>query len=172
VDTPLGVINIVNTDQTFPVTASQSGLEVFSITSFFMADRGTLALTGAADNTFVFLVGSFFGVGFDWGVTLSGGLTPNNVLFYVGGAFTALDRADIAGTVFGQSTCSVEDDTTWAGSLICAGNINIDQRLNLNATAFNYAATEASAIPEPGTWLLLGGGLAAVAAFCRKRSRA
>ena len=170
--TNLGAMAIGGYGMFGDITAASAGdLEVFSLTSLSAADGGVLRINGASNDVFVILVTGGLSVGNDFGVSLTGGVLPDRVIFSFGGTFVTGDRATLNGTYVGQSTCMLGgDDDKITGALLCSGDVSSSQRAVINATPFNYATIEGAglnAVPEPATYSLFGAGLLALG-FARR----
>jgi hypothetical protein len=96
---------------------------------------------------------------------------PGNVVLLSGGVPSpnGLGGGAPPGSVFLGWTSTISDIT---GILLSeSDNNNQNPDNNYGYDSFRFAAPAAQPVPEPGTWLLLGGGLALVANRLRRSRR-
>jgi hypothetical protein len=122
----------------------------------------TLNAGGDANSVWIFQVGSTLISSANSRVILSGGAEAGNVFWQVGTSATLGDGTDFAGNMMADQSITMNTGARLDGSALA----------RIGSVALNANTITVQSVPEPGTTLLLGGGLAALLiSKCRSRKR-
>jgi hypothetical protein len=156
--------HIINTTPTISLNAGEN---VIDLTEVNMTNADVL-ISGGANDTVIFRVSGQFSVG-NSSIRVSGGLTPNHVLWYFPTSNSTIKSPNGAwdGTILALSSSVSFDNTPSAlgacrGAIIAADDVNNNQTWSVTAVSgFDLNTQPFTPVPEPGAALLIGGGLAA-----------
>jgi hypothetical protein len=114
--------------------------------------------------------GQRYDVSFAAGNSLSSGRTGTGIIKVTidGGSTLSFNTAVATGVAMAWETRSFSFVASGASTLVRFWN---DQNPNLHFADLDAVSVQLSAVPEPGQWLLLGAGLAAMGTSLRRRSR-
>ncbi|MCP5114719.1 MAG: PEP-CTERM sorting domain-containing protein, partial [bacterium] len=96
-------------------------------------------------------------------INLTGGLTPEQIIFNSMSGFDIGGMNTINGTLLGAGWCTLSNSSTLNGAAYCS-EVGMYEGSDVNFHPFNGI----DQVPEPSTWALLGTGVA-VLAFLRRR---
>lgn len=164
----LGVLNTANN-----VTTNLNlvaGLNVIDYTSMSLGAGNTVQInsTGATDTAVVRIAGALT-TGNNMNIVLTGGITEDRVIFQLGGNIALGGSGQYRANFLALSgSCTQGNGNTIFGNLICSGNIDPG-----GSTIFQNLAFDGDlvVIPEPGTYIMLATGLAAIGLYGRRSRR-
>ena len=119
--------------------------------SFGLTGTLTLDALGDANAVWIFQTGSTLITSANSVVNLVGGAQASNVFWQVGSSATLGTNTDFAGTILASDSITLN-----TGAMIDGGLYALNGAVTLDANTI-------AAVPEPGSSLLLGGGLALLA---------
>jgi Ice-binding-like/PEP-CTERM motif len=129
-------------------------------TSLFLSGTLTLDAQGNPDAIWIFQAGTTFIAGSDSTVALIGGAQACNVFWQVGSSVTLGTGADFAGNILALESVTLNTGASVDGRVFARnGTVTMDN---------NNAVAACLAVPEPGSMVLLGSGLAILFAFRRR----
>lgn len=131
--------------------------------------NGNVQITGSATDTVVVNVTGTGPASYSGGITVSGGITADHILFN----FTAATALSLNSLGFSGTILAPYADVTWSGGTIngslIAGSLNASSA-NLNGPAFS-GNLRAVAVPEPASVTLLALGGIGCGVWLRKQRR-
>jgi len=115
------------------ITDSVVGLNIIEVPSVTLGNSSILTLTGAAGDTVVLEITGDLKIGSGAQILLAGGLTPADVLIYVGGAVTSWgNTTTVNGTILApNSALSAGSGAKVTGAIIGNGNVTFLQNATL-----------------------------------------
>jgi len=156
---PTQVLGNITTSQTL---TSSGNVNVVSLTSINLSGSKTLTLSGSATDAFIVNISGGFGLSGSSAIALSGGLTPNHVLFNLPTSGTSIVFfADEVGTLLAPH----RDFTLHGASLlgaVLANDIQVTSGGQVSQESWFDAPPTPNptpTIPEPHSAILLGLGL-------------
>jgi hypothetical protein len=158
----LGVTdNVGAISATRTVNAGSLNENVLTITNINLSNGNNLTLHGTASDYFIVLISGTATLNGNASIDLSGGLLAENVLYVFTGTGTdSFGTGTVNGTLLSESANYTINltGTVVNGTILNGGHTNLDGG-TINGS-FAYAGA-----PEPGTWILLGAGLAGLGLF-------
>jgi choice-of-anchor A domain-containing protein len=168
---PGGSVNVTSPGNSVTFNG-MAGQNVVDLTNFSLAGGGTFTIHGTSSETFIFNVSGNFRLP-NGQILLTGGVTPDHVLFNITGSGSTVSmsslNSDVLGTILAPSRAVNLSDGTVVGEVISGQNISITG----NTAVVQDAFSSSPAVPEPAAYVLAGSacvfGLGAAA--WRKRGR-
>ena len=120
----------------------------------------TLTITGGANDYYIFYLPGGINVN-SGNILLSGTIPADHVLFYASGGDIISNNASVLnGTFYSAQQINITGATV-NGALICPKIFDLATSgiVTVNADPYYYGSDGSTAVPEPGTLLLLGSGL-------------
>jgi choice-of-anchor A domain-containing protein len=153
-----------------------AGENVINLTDVSMTN-GTVLLNGGVNDTVIFRVSGEFSVG-NSSIRVTGGLTPNHVLWYFPNSSTIKSpNGAWDGTILALSS-SVSFDNTPSGlganrgAIIAADDVNNNQTWSVTSVSgFDLVTQPFTTVPEPASALLLGAAMGALGLMRPRRMR-
>jgi len=110
---------------------------------------------------------------FNSSITLTGGLTSDQVIFYFSAAGLTINPTSAAATINADFFLTASQLATVGGTAGASKSVDFEGRIYGSSILFNnkgVSIQDVGEIPEPGTWAMMAGGLGLAIWLRRKRA--